>query len=144
MLYNRVSGASFSLITGKSLFSATFRKSPKSPPADAPGCEPWGGSRHSLLRAGDGGLPARSPLRDRIRISIRSLHQATVFRIDSRHLPLACLDIEGPTGAHLHAPHMGAPRCERGGDDRPHPVSRFETPDLLLASPITRREGMPR
>ena len=83
-------------------------------------------------------------LRDRIRISIRSLNQATVFRIDSRHLPLACLDIEGPTAAHLHAPHMDAPRCKRGGDDRPHPVSRFETADVLLAPQITRREAMLR
>src|SRR2546421_7204888 len=96
------------------------------------------------LGAGDGGPPARSTLRDRIRISIRSLNQATVFRIDSRHLPLACLDIEGPTAAHLHAPHMDAPRCKRGGDDRPHPVSPFETADVLLAPQITRPEAMLR
>jgi len=88
--------------------------------------------------------PARERLRDSIFISISSLDEMNVHRIDPIHVFLARFDGERATVAHLHAPHMDARCFEFGRHDGPHPVARLQAAYLLLPHLIPTRESLLR
>ena len=105
------------------------------PPAPSPCMYARGGSRHSLLWAREEAPRCFSC--HRVIIPIGPLEHATKARGNALHLAHA----ELPVGADRDASGMRSTRGEPGGDDRFHPVARFETPDLLLAHEIATREA---
>ena len=81
-------------------------------------------------------LPSLPILRDGILISICTLYQVTILRIDSFDTPLVGLDIEGASLAYLHPSDMDARGLEWGRDNCSDAVARLEPPHLLVPHQI--------